>query len=72
MAEENSQSDILSEENGAKEVPILVEGIAELSLSPQKEEDDGKGNNYAIHELYSLTNGVYQSNICSTDTSRRC
>lgn len=56
MAEENSQSDILSEENGAKEVPILVEGIAELSLSPQKEEDDGKGNNYAIHELYSLIN----------------
>lgn len=63
MAEENSQSDILSEENGAKEVPILVEGIAELSLSPQKEEDDGKGNNYAIPELYSLINGVYQSNI---------
>jgi hypothetical protein len=52
MAEEKSHSDILSEENGTQEPPKLVEEeVAELSLSPQKEEDDGKGNDYGIHDL---------------------
>jgi hypothetical protein len=49
MAEENSHSDILSEENGTQEPPRPVEEeVAELSLSPQ---DDGKGNDYGIHDL---------------------
>jgi hypothetical protein len=51
MAEENSHSDILSEENGTQEPPKLVEEVAELSLSPQKEEDEAKGNDYGIHDL---------------------
>lgn len=42
MAEENSHSDILSEENGTQDASSHVVGVAELSLSPQKE-DDGKG-----------------------------
>ncbi|PNY08547.1 methionine aminopeptidase 2B-like protein [Trifolium pratense] len=43
MAEENSHSDILSEKNGTQEPPSLVEEqVAELSLSPQKEEDESK------------------------------
>jgi hypothetical protein len=49
MAEENSHSDILSEENGTQEPPRPVEEeVAELSLSPQ---DYGKGNDYGIHDL---------------------
>jgi hypothetical protein len=49
MAEENSHSHILSEENGTQEPPRPVEEeVAELSLSPQ---DDRKGNDYGTHDL---------------------
>ncbi|WJX15180.1 hypothetical protein P8452_05358 [Trifolium repens] len=43
MAEENSHSDILSEENGTQEPPRPVEEeVAELSLSPQDDRKDPK------------------------------
>lgn len=49
MTEENSHSEILSQENGTQEVPptLVEEGVAELSLSPEKE-DETKGSNYVI------------------------
>ena len=38
----------LSQENGTQDVPpTLVEGVAELSLSAEKE-DETKGSNYVI------------------------
>ncbi|RHN82150.1 putative methionyl aminopeptidase [Medicago truncatula] len=42
MAEENSHSEILSQENGTQEVPptLVEEGVAKLSLSPENEEKE--------------------------------
>lgn len=56
MAEGNSHLDILPEENGTLEPPSHVEGAGEISPPSQKEEDNGKGNNYVMHGLYDLMN----------------
>lgn len=53
MAEGNSYSNILLEENGTSEPPSSVEGAGELSLPSQQEGDDSKGNIYVLHVHYS-------------------